>query len=325
MQDPAHRYLATVGGDVHNFQRYRPKQEDEAGPVLHLVSGGGGAFVHGTHSYVNADRDSLVRHHPDKPFYALPDVSFPSRNESFRHFAGLLVPAILRMMGNLALFAAGVLAGSLGVGLSAGAGLAYSAVAAGGWSCSAGPAGGRAHQAPKGEPHVYPGPLLRQRGVLRDRSADRLRGVPARPGALRGLPPGLGRVHRLPLLRRVPGAHLPVVATSRRVQRQPVLVGIRRGDNPAQRAGLPAAQRDRISAARRGPRPTVGGAVLQPLGAGRHRADLRGPPGSVSGPGNGGSPERGLARSTTTPRRRTAGGTAGAASGRSWCPRSRRS
>lgn len=132
VQDPAHRYLATVGGDVHNFQRYRPKQEDEAGPVLHLVSGGGGAFVHGTHSYVNADRDSLVRHHPDKPFYALPDVSFPSRNESFRHFAGLLVPAILRMMGNLALFAAGVLAGSLGVGLSAGAGLVYSAVAAGG-------------------------------------------------------------------------------------------------------------------------------------------------------------------------------------------------
>ena len=49
---------------MHNFQQYRPLPTDAAGPALHLVSGGGGAFVHATHTYANADYDSRVRNNP---------------------------------------------------------------------------------------------------------------------------------------------------------------------------------------------------------------------------------------------------------------------
>lgn len=43
----AHRYVATVAGDIHNYQHYRPAEPDG---IHHLVSGGGGAFLHGTHT-----------------------------------------------------------------------------------------------------------------------------------------------------------------------------------------------------------------------------------------------------------------------------------
>ena len=46
--DPAHNYVATIGGDVHNYQRY-PVDAGGGRVVQHLVSGGGGAFMHATH------------------------------------------------------------------------------------------------------------------------------------------------------------------------------------------------------------------------------------------------------------------------------------
>jgi hypothetical protein len=48
VRDPAHHYVAAVGGDIHNYQHYPVTLED--GRVLHyIVSGGGGAFMHATH------------------------------------------------------------------------------------------------------------------------------------------------------------------------------------------------------------------------------------------------------------------------------------
>ena len=129
VNQPQYGYLATVGGDVHNFQQYRPLPADAAGPALHLVAGGGGAFVHATHTYANADHDSRARNNPASRFYALPERSFPSRDESFRHFAQLLVPSVLRTMGHLLLFLAGVLTGSLGSFLDLLAGVIYTLVA----------------------------------------------------------------------------------------------------------------------------------------------------------------------------------------------------
>jgi hypothetical protein len=41
------RYLASIGGDVHNYQRYPVRLGDRV--VHHVVSGGGGAFMHATH------------------------------------------------------------------------------------------------------------------------------------------------------------------------------------------------------------------------------------------------------------------------------------
>jgi hypothetical protein len=47
--DPAHGFIATIGGDTHNYQRYLLRRDDKPDQV-HLVSGGGGAFTHGTHT-----------------------------------------------------------------------------------------------------------------------------------------------------------------------------------------------------------------------------------------------------------------------------------
>lgn len=46
--DPAHRYIASIGGDIHNYQRYPVKHEDER-VVQHIVSGAAGAYTKATH------------------------------------------------------------------------------------------------------------------------------------------------------------------------------------------------------------------------------------------------------------------------------------
>lgn len=49
VSDPAHDYVAAIGGDIHNYQRYPVRRAD--GRVLqYVVSGGGGAFMHATHT-----------------------------------------------------------------------------------------------------------------------------------------------------------------------------------------------------------------------------------------------------------------------------------
>lgn len=48
VRDPAHHYVAAIGGDIHNYQRY---PVDVAGRTIqYVVSGGGGAFMHATHT-----------------------------------------------------------------------------------------------------------------------------------------------------------------------------------------------------------------------------------------------------------------------------------
>jgi hypothetical protein len=49
VRDPAHNYVAAVGGDIHNYQRY-PVDVGGGRVVQYLVSGGGGAFMHATHT-----------------------------------------------------------------------------------------------------------------------------------------------------------------------------------------------------------------------------------------------------------------------------------
>ncbi|PKW05796.1 Calcineurin-like phosphoesterase [Streptomyces sp. 1222.5] len=48
VRDPEHNYVAAIGGDIHNYQRY---PVDVAGrTVQYVVAGGGGAFMHATHT-----------------------------------------------------------------------------------------------------------------------------------------------------------------------------------------------------------------------------------------------------------------------------------
>lgn len=48
VRDPAHHYVAVIGGDTHNYQRYPVRVGDRT--IQYLVSGGGGAFMHATHT-----------------------------------------------------------------------------------------------------------------------------------------------------------------------------------------------------------------------------------------------------------------------------------
>ncbi|MGW3096985.1 metallophosphoesterase family protein [Streptomyces sp. NPDC001102] len=48
VRDPEHHYVAAIGGDIHNYQRY-PVQVDGR-TIQYVVSGGGGAFMHATHT-----------------------------------------------------------------------------------------------------------------------------------------------------------------------------------------------------------------------------------------------------------------------------------
>lgn len=53
VRDPAHRYVAAIGGDVHNYQRYPVRVGDRT--IQYIVSGGAGAFMHATHTIRRVD------------------------------------------------------------------------------------------------------------------------------------------------------------------------------------------------------------------------------------------------------------------------------
>ncbi|MBB4935885.1 hypothetical protein FHR32_000190 [Streptosporangium album] len=46
--DPAHNYVAAIGGDVHNYQRFPIRAGDRT--IQYIVAGGSGAFMHATHT-----------------------------------------------------------------------------------------------------------------------------------------------------------------------------------------------------------------------------------------------------------------------------------
>ncbi|GAA4242110.1 metallophosphoesterase [Actinomadura meridiana] len=54
VQDPAHNYVAAIGGDIHNYQRY-PRETRDGRTIQYIVSGGGGAFMHATHTIPKVD------------------------------------------------------------------------------------------------------------------------------------------------------------------------------------------------------------------------------------------------------------------------------
>ncbi|MBE8471829.1 metallophosphoesterase family protein [Streptomyces justiciae] len=53
VRDPAHHYIAAIGGDIHNYQRYPVDVDGRT--IQYVVSGGGGAFMHATHTIPRVD------------------------------------------------------------------------------------------------------------------------------------------------------------------------------------------------------------------------------------------------------------------------------
>lgn len=64
VRHPAHRYLATAGGDIHNYQSYAP--EPGTG-IRYLVSGGGGAFLSATHPLALVEQRTPTLDAPEAP------------------------------------------------------------------------------------------------------------------------------------------------------------------------------------------------------------------------------------------------------------------
>jgi hypothetical protein len=87
-----HNYIAAIGGDIHNYQRY-PIELADGRTLLYVVSGGGGAFMHETHTIPNLDGTGLG---------GMSEAKFrcyPLRGDSLSRFSQLyarkLIPRLL--------------------------------------------------------------------------------------------------------------------------------------------------------------------------------------------------------------------------------------
>lgn len=113
VDNPAYHYIATIGGDTHNYQRYPVRHLD--GRVLqHIVSGAGGAFTKATHIIPRATVENCGCDETDFRCYPLRGDSLATYSVLFdRHFGfgrGKLVvpieeaPALMseRLGGDLA-------------------------------------------------------------------------------------------------------------------------------------------------------------------------------------------------------------------------------
>jgi DNA repair exonuclease len=78
VRDPAHRYVAAIGGDVHNYQRYPVRVGDRV--IQYIVSGGGGAFTHATHTIPRVDVAGVA----EDEFKC-----YPLRGDSLSFYSGL--------------------------------------------------------------------------------------------------------------------------------------------------------------------------------------------------------------------------------------------
>jgi hypothetical protein len=90
---PEHNYIAAIGGDIHNYQRYPVRLADDR-VLLYLVSGGGGAFMHETHTIDNLDHLDLGVREADFRCY-------PLRGDSLARYSQLWARKLRWLIGPL--------------------------------------------------------------------------------------------------------------------------------------------------------------------------------------------------------------------------------
>jgi hypothetical protein len=91
--NPAHNYIAAIGGDIHNYQRY-PVHLKDGRTIVYLVSGGGGAFMHETHTILNLD--TLKVPVTEEEFRC-----YPLRGDSLSRFSQLYARKLRWVVGPL--------------------------------------------------------------------------------------------------------------------------------------------------------------------------------------------------------------------------------
>lgn len=93
VRDPRANYVAAIGGDIHNYQRY-PVTLDDGRVLQYIVSGGGGAFMHATHQISRVELPGVDEH--DFRCY-------PLRGDSLTRYSQLYDRRFARGKGRLAL------------------------------------------------------------------------------------------------------------------------------------------------------------------------------------------------------------------------------
>ncbi len=82
-------YIAAIGGDIHNYQRY-PIDLKDGRRILYLVSGGGGAFMHATHTLPNIDQTEIAARVREEDFRC-----YPLRGDSLSLYSKLYSAKLL--------------------------------------------------------------------------------------------------------------------------------------------------------------------------------------------------------------------------------------
>jgi hypothetical protein len=77
---PEHGYVAAIGGDIHNYQRYSVRVPGREAPFDYIVSGGGGAYMSATHRIPKVDLEGVT----EGDF-----VCYPRRGDSLSFYSGL--------------------------------------------------------------------------------------------------------------------------------------------------------------------------------------------------------------------------------------------
>ncbi|GGK72089.1 metallophosphoesterase [Sphaerisporangium melleum] len=81
VRDPAHGYVAAIGGDTHNYQRYPVRVGDRT--IQYIVAGGAGAFMHATHTIPRVDVGGV--HEDDFRCYPLRGDSLSFYSKLYSH------------------------------------------------------------------------------------------------------------------------------------------------------------------------------------------------------------------------------------------------
>ncbi|HYI38243.1 MAG TPA: hypothetical protein VEX39_16685 [Thermoleophilaceae bacterium] len=108
VRDPDHHYVAALGGDVHNYQRYPVNVGKRT--IQYIVSGGGGAYLSGTHRIplVGSEAHKPDHRPPDGPLSEDEFRCYPLRGDCLAYFARRSGPRLaMGFLWAFALLAAG--------------------------------------------------------------------------------------------------------------------------------------------------------------------------------------------------------------------------
>jgi hypothetical protein len=90
-----HNYVAAIGGDIHNYQRYPVEVDGRV--IQYVVTGGGGAYMHATHGLrpgsAPADLPPGVRFPPEDQIRL-----YPLRGDSLAFYSRQAVPYLRRLL-----------------------------------------------------------------------------------------------------------------------------------------------------------------------------------------------------------------------------------